>query len=101
MSKQVNVKAYPKDFKEQVVKLAQVGDRSATQIARERAAQQGPGRAGTAAARGSAATHGAGDPVKSRGLVRSGDRLDSVRIYEFVRAHQAHYPITCMCRVLA
>ncbi len=35
MSKQVNVKAYPKDFKEQVVKLAQVGDRSATQIARE------------------------------------------------------------------
>ena len=31
MSKQVNVKAYPKDFKEQVVKLAQVGDRSATQ----------------------------------------------------------------------
>ena len=27
MSKQVNVKAYPKDFKEQVVKLAQVGDR--------------------------------------------------------------------------
>ena len=36
MSKQVNVKAYPKDFKEQVVKLAQVGDRSATQIARRR-----------------------------------------------------------------
>ncbi len=35
MSKQVNVKVYPKDFKEQVVKLAQVGDRSATQIARE------------------------------------------------------------------
>ena len=35
MSKQVNVKAYPKDFKEQAVKLAQVGDRSATQIARE------------------------------------------------------------------
>ena len=75
MSKQVNVKAYPKDFKEQVVKLAQVGDRSATQIARGirdfagvsaalgeaggagsrqphgLAAQQGPGRAGTAAAR--------------------------------------------------
>ena len=35
MSKQVNVKPYPKDFREQVVKLAQVGDRSATQIARE------------------------------------------------------------------
>ena len=65
-----------------------------------RAAQQGPGRAGAAAARGSAAAHGAGDPVKSRGLVRSGDRLDSVRIYEFVRAHQAQYPIACMCRVL-
>ena len=35
MSKQANVKAYPKDFKEQVVKLAQVGDHIASQIARE------------------------------------------------------------------
>ncbi len=33
MSKQANVKAYPKDFKEQ--KLAQVGDHIALQIARE------------------------------------------------------------------
>ncbi len=45
MSKQVNVKAYPKDFKEQVVKLAQVGDRSATQVIRRfrlRSATQRP-----------------------------------------------------------
>ena len=33
-------------------------------------------------------------------LVRSGDRFDSIRIFEFVRAHQARYPITCQCRVL-
>ena len=32
MSKQANVKVYPKDFEEQVVKLAQVGDHIASQI---------------------------------------------------------------------
>ena len=124
MSKQVNVKAYPKDFKEQVVKLAQVGDRSATQIAREfeisresvrrwvkqTELDQGSRTDGLRSKDRDELARlrrevrqlriGAGDPVKSRGLVRSGDRLDSVRIYEFVRAHQAQYPIACMCRVL-
>ena len=30
---------------------------------------------------------------KSRGLVRTGDRLDTARVYEFVKANQARYPI--------
>jgi putative transposase len=33
-------------------------------------------------------------------LVRSGDRLDPVRVFEFVRANQAIYPIVTMCRLL-
>jgi putative transposase len=33
-------------------------------------------------------------------LVRSGDRLDPVRVFEFVRANQAMYPIATMCRLL-
>ncbi|MGH7404195.1 MAG: IS3 family transposase [Candidatus Rokuibacteriota bacterium] len=37
---------------------------------------------------------------KAGGLVRAGDRLDPVRAFEFVRAHQAVYPIVTMCRVL-
>ena len=35
MSKKVYVKPYPKEFLEQVVKLVQLGDRSALEVARE------------------------------------------------------------------
>ena len=35
MSKHACVKAYPKEFREQVVKLAQVGDRPVRELARE------------------------------------------------------------------
>src|SRR4029077_5527320 len=42
----------------------------------------------------------AGDPKKSRGLVRSGDRRDPIQVFEFVKAYQAVYPIATMCRVL-
>ena len=38
MSKQVNVKAYPKEFRDQVVKLAQLGDRNAREILSKAAA---------------------------------------------------------------
>ncbi len=34
MSKKVYVKPYPKEFREQVVKLVQLGDRSALEVAR-------------------------------------------------------------------
>ncbi|MCJ7566361.1 MAG: IS3 family transposase [Anaerolineales bacterium] len=37
---------------------------------------------------------------KSRSLVRTGDRLDTTRVFEFVKANQANYPIATMCRVL-
>jgi putative transposase len=33
-------------------------------------------------------------------LVRPGDRLDPTRVFEFVKAHQAVFPIATMCRVL-
>ena len=41
-----------------------------------------------------------GPPCKSRGLVRSGDRLDPVHVFEFVRANRAMYPVATMCRLL-
>lgn len=39
------------------------------------------------------------DPVKSRGLVRSGDRNERER-FVFVRSHQARYPVVTLCRLL-
>ena len=35
MSKHAYVKAYPKEFRDQVVKLVQLGDRSPREVARE------------------------------------------------------------------
>ncbi|MHB8998249.1 MAG: IS3 family transposase, partial [Thermoanaerobaculia bacterium] len=37
---------------------------------------------------------------KAGGLVRSGDQGSTERIFEFVRAHQAEFRVTTMCRVL-
>jgi len=42
----------------------------------------------------------AGDPVKSRGLVRSGDREEVERIFTFMSIHRALFAIRAMCRVL-
>jgi hypothetical protein len=49
---------------------------------------------------GFAARDRARNPVKSDGLVRSGDQRSTEKIYGFVKAYQADYPITTMCRVL-
>jgi hypothetical protein len=38
------------------------------------------------------------DTLKSRGLVRSGDRYDSEEAFGFVRAYQACYAVITMCR---
>jgi transposase len=35
-----------------------------------------------------------------RGLVRSGDRLGAIEVFEFVRANQVVYPVATMCRLL-
>jgi putative transposase len=43
---------------------------------------------------------GAGDPEKSRGLLRQGDRSDPVRAYRFVERQRAHHPTATMCRLL-
>jgi hypothetical protein len=45
-----------------------------------------------------AASPGTGDPGKSGRLVRAGDRLDPTRIFEFVSANRATYPVATMCR---
>ncbi|MGH9892419.1 MAG: IS3 family transposase [bacterium] len=37
---------------------------------------------------------------KSSGLVRSGDRNDPRQVFGFVRANQAGYPVSTLCRVL-
>ena len=49
---------------------------------------------------GQAVAHRARHPGKSSGLVRSGDRFDAHRAFEFVKAYQALYPVTTLCRVL-
>ena len=46
------------------------------------------------------ATVGAGDPLKSRGLVRSGDRVGTTEAFRFVRANQDSLPVATMCRLL-
>ena len=55
---------------------------------------------GPAAKREQATQVGTGNLVKSRGLVRTGDRRDPTEVFEFVSAHQAVYPVRSMCRVL-
>ena len=40
---------------------------------------------------------GAGDLGKSSSLVRSGGRLGTTKVYEFVSAHQDQYPIATIC----
>jgi len=52
------------------------------------------------AAREPRAARRARDTIKSRGLVRSGDRLDAVTAFGFVGANQAMHAIATMCRVL-
>ena len=47
-----------------------------------------------------AVAHRARHPGKSSGLVRSGDRFDAHRAFEVVKAYQALYPVTTLCRVL-
>lgn len=41
-----------------------------------------------------------GDSVKSRGLVRSGDRRGSKQVFGFMNAYQADHTVVMLCRVL-
>ena len=38
--------------------------------------------------------------IKSRGLVREGERIDPQRGYAFMKANRAGFPLRAMCRVL-
>ena len=114
---------YPPEFRERMVELVRSG-RSPEELAREfepsaqairnwiSQADRNEGRGSdglTSAERDelrrlrrekSSAAPRARDPCKSRGLVRSGDRLDPIRVFEFVRANRAMYPVATMCRLL-
>ena len=54
----------------------------------------------TSPPRGARASRGKGDPERSRGLVRSGDRLYAPRAFEFVSDHRAEFAGKRMCRTL-
>ena len=113
---------YPPEFRAEAVRLARGSDKSIPALAadlgvssealrhwlRQADADAGPGparrpddrRAGGAAppaARESRPQAGAGDPAKSRGLLREGDLMSR---YRFIHAEQATYPIAVLCRVL-
>ena len=53
-----------------------------------------------AAAGEQAAAAGARHPLESRGLVCPGDRHAAVRLFRFMSANQAYFPIAAMARVL-
>ena len=114
---------YPPEYRERMIELVRSG-RSPESLAREfepsaqcirnwvRAGRSrrrpARGRPDDRRARGVAAApprecdapRGAGDPEKSRGLVRAGDRIDPVEGFRFVKANQAAHSIATMCRVL-
>ena len=116
-------RAYPPEFRQRMVELVRSG-RTPEQLGKEfepsaqairnwvTVADRDEGRRadglttvereelGPAASREQAAAAGAGDPVKSRGLVRAGDEGGSVEGFRFVSAYRAVYPIATMCRVL-
>ena len=111
MSKR-HVRAYPKEFREQVVKLALSSGRRPRKIAEEfeisvdsvrrwvRQAQLDSGE------RKDGLTTPEREKFRKlrrdirRVLVRLGDRFDSFRVFEFMRSYQGSYPVAMMCRVL-
>ncbi|HLT89585.1 MAG TPA: IS3 family transposase [Woeseiaceae bacterium] len=67
----------------------------------ESALEQFTSVAGELAAQGEPAAEArARDLVKSRGLVRSGDGAEFEAVFEFMKAHQATYPVRVMGRLL-
>ena len=114
---------YPPEFRDEAVRLVRMSRRPIPEVAAElgvndqtlrnwvfaaRADGDEPGGvdhrrqggARPAPPSGQGARAGTGHPEKSRGLVRQGDRLDPVGVFEFVDANQASFEIAVMCRVL-
>src|ERR1700730_14102660 len=72
--------------------MGQAG-RTRRRSAQRWADDRGARRAQPAAAREPGAARRARDTIKSRGLVRDGDRLGAVTAFQFVNAHQAIYGV--------
>ena len=122
MNTQATNKPYPREFREQVVKLALAGGQTVPEIAREFEISRDSVRRWLKQAELDTGSRQAGLSMPERKelvkLRRDNRRLrmereilakaaawfaretDSIRIFEFVRAYQARYPIACQCRVL-
>jgi len=122
-SKSKRAVRYTPEFRRQVVELVSAG-RKPSQLAREfgctswtisrwlkqseRDAGRGDGGLTTSerqeltrtAAGESPAQSRAGDSLKSRGLVRTGDRSEFETLFGFVKVNQATHPVGTMCRLL-
>ena len=122
MNTQATNKPYPREFREQVVKLALAGGQTVPEIALEFEISRDSVRRWLKQAELDTGSRQAGLSTPERKelvkLRRDNRRLrmereilakaaawfaretDSIRIFEFVRAYQARYPIACQCRVL-
>ena len=89
MNKQTRNKAYPKEFREQVVKLVQAGGQTVSEIAREFEISTDSVRRWLKQAERDAGS-------RQDGLSTS----DRKELAQLRRDNQARYPITCQCRVL-
>ena len=122
--RQPRVKAYPEEFREQVVHTARTGNRRLAEVAAEFEVSTDSVRRWQKQAELDEGVRKDGitsDERKelrrlrrenrrvrmerdilagSSSLVRSGERFDPVRVFEFVRVRRGRWPVGCMCRVL-
>ena len=124
MPKQRVPAPYPPEFRAEAIRLVRSGDRSVSEIAKDlgvsaqslrnwlRQADLDEGHRhdglttedraelDPVASREPGVAQGTRDPEKSRSLLRQGDSLDPVRVFEFIHAEKANHRIAVMCRLL-
>lgn len=122
--RQPRVKAYPEEFREQVVQAARTGNRRLAEVAAEFEVSTDSVRRWVKQAELDEGVRKDGISsdehkelrrlrrenrrlrmerdilAESSSLVRSGERFDPVKGFEFVRARRGRWPVGCMCRVL-
>ncbi|MDE0100828.1 MAG: IS3 family transposase [Bryobacterales bacterium] len=122
--RQARGKAYPHEFRENVVQIAQTGNRRLAAVAAEFEVSTDSVRRWVKQAELDEGVRKDGTTsderkelrrlrrvlrrvrmerdilAESSSLVRSGDRFDPVSVFKFVRARRRRWPVGCMCRVL-
>ena len=114
---------YPPEFRREALELLQLSEKPISQIAedlgvsdmtlcvwlkqaevdagkREGLTQRGARGAACVASREPHPADGKGDPEKSRGLLRQGDRRAVSEVFSFIAAEKANYPVAVLCRAL-